>query len=62
MRQKGKQKMEKCAGVPEKCKAEQPMKWAGHMEALREATAEIVNAEVVFALTKDTMKAAHENP
>lgn len=36
-------------GVTEKLKAEQPMEWVGKMNALREAAAEIVNAEVIFA-------------
>ena len=36
-------------GVTEKFKAEQPMEWVGKMNALREAAAEIVNAEVIFA-------------
>ena len=36
-------------GVTEKLKAEQPKKWVGKMNALREAAAEIVNAEVIFA-------------
>lgn len=35
-------------GVTEKFKSEQPMEWVGHMNALREAAAEIVNAEVIF--------------
>ena len=35
--------------VTEKLKAEQPMEWTGRMDALREAAAEIVNAEVIFA-------------
>ena len=36
-------------GITEKLKAEQPMKWVGKMNALREAAAEIVNAKVIFA-------------
>lgn len=36
-------------GVTEKLKAKQPMEWVGKMHALREAAAEIVNAEVIFA-------------
>lgn len=36
-------------GVNEKLKADQPMEWVGKMNALREAAAEIVNAEVIFA-------------
>ncbi len=36
-------------GITEKLKAEQPMKWVGNMNALREAAAQIVNAEVIFA-------------
>lgn len=36
-------------GVTEKLKAEQPMKWVGKMNALREAATEIVDAEVIFA-------------
>ena len=36
-------------GVTEKLKAEQPMEWVGKMNALREAAAEIVNAEVIFS-------------
>lgn len=36
-------------GITEKLKAEQPMEWVGKMKALREAAAEIVNAEVLFA-------------
>lgn len=35
--------------VTEKLKAEQPMEWVGKMNALCEAAAEIVNAEVIFA-------------
>ena len=35
-------------GVTENLKAEQPMKWVGKMNALREAAAEIVNTEVIF--------------
>ncbi len=36
-------------GVTEKLKAEKSMKWAGKINTLREATVEIVNAEVIFA-------------
>ena len=36
-------------GVTEKLKAENPMKWAGKINTLREATVKIVNAEVIFA-------------
>lgn len=36
-------------GITEKLKAEQPMEWVSKMNALREAAAEIVNAEVIFA-------------
>ena len=36
-------------GITEKLKAEQPMKWVGKMNALREAATEIVNTEVIFA-------------
>ena len=36
-------------GVTEKRKAEQPMEWVGKMNALHEAAAQIVNAEVIFA-------------
>ena len=36
-------------GVTEKLKAENQMEWVGKMNALREAAAEIVNAEVIFA-------------
>ena len=36
-------------GVTEKLKAEQPMEWVGKMNALRDAAAEIVNVEVIFA-------------
>ena len=36
-------------GITEKRKAKQPMEWVGKMNALREAAAEIVNAEVIFA-------------
>ena len=36
-------------GITENLKAEQPMEWIGKMNALREAAAEIVNAEVIFA-------------
>lgn len=36
-------------GITEKLKAKQPMEWVGKMNALREAAAEIVNAEVIFA-------------
>ena len=35
-------------GITEKLKAEHPMEWIGKMNALREAAAEIVNAEVIF--------------
>lgn len=35
-------------GMTEKRKAEHPMKWVGKMNALREAAAEIANAEVIF--------------
>lgn len=35
-------------GITEKLKAEQPMEWVGKMNALREAAAEIVYAEVIF--------------
>lgn len=41
--------MVKREGVTEKLKAEQPMEWIGKMNVLREATAEIVYAEVIFA-------------
>lgn len=41
--------MAKREGVTEKLKAEQPMEWVGKMNALREAAAEIVYAEVIFA-------------
>lgn len=36
-------------GVTEKLKARQPMEWVGRMNVLREAAAEIVNADVIFA-------------
>lgn len=36
-------------GVTEKLKARQSMEWVGRMNALREAAAEIVNTEVIFA-------------
>ncbi len=36
-------------GITEQLKAKNPMKWVGKMNALREAAAEIVNAEVIFA-------------
>ena len=36
-------------GITEELKAEHPMEWIGRMNALREATVEIVNAEVIFA-------------
>ena len=36
-------------GITENLKGEQPMEWIGKMNALREAAAEIVNAEVIFA-------------
>ena len=36
-------------GITEKLKAEQPMKWVGKMNTLREAATEIVNAKVIFA-------------
>ena len=36
-------------GITENLKAEQPMEWVGKMNALREAAAEIVNAEVIFS-------------
>lgn len=36
-------------GITEQLKAKNPMKWVGKMNALREATAEIVNAEEIFA-------------
>ena len=35
-------------GVTELLKAENQMEWIGRMNALREAAAEIVNAEVIF--------------
>ena len=41
--------MTECEGVTEKLKAEQPMEWLRKMNALHEAAAEIVNAEVIFA-------------
>lgn len=37
-------------GITEKLKAEQLMEWVGKMNALREAAAEIVNAEVIFCI------------
>ena len=43
------EQMAKREGITEKLKAEQPMEWVGKMNALREAAAEIVNAEVIFA-------------
>ena len=43
------EQMTERAGVTEKLKAEKPMKWAGKINTLREATVEIVNAEVIFA-------------
>lgn len=42
------EQMAECEGITEKLKAEQPMEWAGRMNALCEAAAEIVNAEVIF--------------
>ena len=36
-------------GVTELLKAENQMEWIGRMNALREAAAEIINAEVIFA-------------
>ena len=36
-------------GLTEKLKAEYPMGWIGKINTLREATVEIVNAEVIFA-------------
>ena len=36
-------------GVSEQLKAENQIEWVGRMNALREAAAEIVNAEVIFA-------------
>ena len=36
-------------GVTEQLKAENQIEWVGRMNALREAAAEIVNAEVIFA-------------
>ena len=36
-------------GVTELLKAENQMEWIRRMNALREAAAEIVNAEVIFA-------------
>ena len=36
-------------GVTEQLKAENQIKWVGRMNALREAAAEIVNTEVIFA-------------
>ena len=36
-------------GVTEKLKTRQSMEWVGRMNALREAAAEIVNTEVIFA-------------
>ena len=43
------EQMAECNGVTEKLKAERPMEWVGKMNALREAAAEIVNTEVIFA-------------
>ena len=43
------EQMTERAGVTEKLKAEKPMKWVGKINTLREATVEIVNAEVIFA-------------
>ncbi len=40
--------MAKRKGVTEKFKAEHQMEWMRKMNALREAAAEIVNAEVIF--------------
>lgn len=36
-------------GITEKLKAENPMEWIGKLNALREASAEIVNTELIFA-------------
>lgn len=36
-------------GITEQLKEKNSMKWVGKMNALREAAAEIVNAEVIFA-------------
>ena len=43
------EKMAQRQGVTEKLKAEKPMRCAGKINTLREATVEIVNAEVIFA-------------
>ena len=43
------EQMSEREGVTEKLKAEQPIEWIIKMNALREAAAEIVNAEVIFA-------------
>lgn len=43
------EQMAESEGIIEKLKAEQSMEWVGKMNALREAAAEIVNAEVIFA-------------
>ena len=43
------EQMAESEGITEKLKAEQSMEWVGKMNALREAAAEIVNAEVIFA-------------
>ena len=50
------EQMEEREGITEKLKAEHPMEWGGIMNALREAAAEIVNTEVIFAQTKADRK------
>ena len=36
-------------GITEKLKAEHPMEWVGRMNELREAAAEIVNTDMIYA-------------
>ena len=42
------EQMSEREGVTEKLKAEQPMEWVGKMNALREASAEIVNTQLIY--------------
>lgn len=55
-----KQQMAEREGINETLKAEHPMEWAGKMNALREAAAEIVNAEVIFAQIKSVVTSTNE--
>lgn len=41
--------MAECEGITEKLKADNPLEWIGKLNALREAAAEIINRELIFA-------------